>query len=249
MVELVFEDASLFKRVVDAISVLIDEAEFIVDLNGFALKATDPSQISMVDFWLDKSAFKEFKVPGLTKIGLDLNYLSQIMARAKAKDSLQLSVEKDNARLNLVFTGNGVRKFSIPLIDIASSQLPSPKIEFDAEIIVNSSALGDSLKDASLISSHVQLATDGEKFMVKAHSSKGTLNNELSKKDKSVKEIKAKKDAAAMFPLDYLQNMLKAADSATDVTVFLKASAPVKISYPIGASKITYFLAPRIESE
>ena len=247
--ELVFEDAGLFKRAVDAIAVLIDEAEFIVDQKGFALKATGPSQISMVDFFLDKNAFKEFKVPSLVKLGLDLNYLSQIMARAKSKDALELALEKDNSRLHIVFKGEGTRRFSIPLIDVSAAELPSPKIDFDAEIIVAAGSLQDSLKDASLISSHVSLGTDGAAFYVKAHSSKGTLNNELSKKDKSVKEIKAKKDAAAMFPLDYLQNMLKSADSATSVSVCLKSSAPVKIAYPIGASTITYFLAPRIESD
>ena len=249
MVELVFEDAGTFKRAIDAIAVLIDEAEFIIDAKGLALKATDPSQISMVDFWLDKSAFKEFKVPGLAKIGLDLNYLSQIMARAKSKETIELALDKDASRLNIAFKGDGTRRFSVPLIDISASELPSPKIEFDAEITLASGALQDSLKDARLISSHVSIGTDGEKFFVKAHSSKGTLNNELSKKDKSVKEIKARKEALSMFPLDYLQNMIKAADSGTDVKIHLKSSAPIKISYSIGAASITYFLAPRIESE
>ena len=247
--ELLFEDASLFKRAVDAISVLIDEAEFVVTPEGFTLKATDPSQISMVDFRLGKDAFKEFKISAPCKIGLDLNYLSQVMGRSKSKESLQFLLEKDNSRLNLIFSGHGTRRFSIPLIDISSTELPSPKIEFDAEITVNSSAFSDCLKDATLVSSHVQLYTDGSSFYVKAQSSKGSLNNELSKKDKSVKEISAKKDAAAMFPLDYLQNMIKAADSATDVVVSLKSNAPVRIAYPIGAASITYFLAPRIESE
>jgi DNA polymerase III sliding clamp (beta) subunit (PCNA family) len=52
-----------------------------------------------------------------------------------------------------------------------------------------------------------------------------------------------------MFPLDYLTDMLKAASSDTDVSMFLKNNAPVKVSYAIGPSQITYFLAPRIESD
>jgi DNA polymerase III sliding clamp (beta) subunit (PCNA family) len=52
-----------------------------------------------------------------------------------------------------------------------------------------------------------------------------------------------------MFPLDYLQDMLKVASSDTKVNLFLKASAPVKVSYSISDASINYFLAPRIESQ
>ena len=51
-----------------------------------------------------------------------------------------------------------------------------------------------------------------------------------------------------MFPLDYLQDMLKAASSDTKVSLSLKSSAPVKVSYSIGEASINYFLAPRIEN-
>ena len=40
--ELVFEDASLFKKYVDGIAALVDEAEFLIDETGLSLKATDP---------------------------------------------------------------------------------------------------------------------------------------------------------------------------------------------------------------
>ena len=58
--KLVLEKAADFQRSIEAIAVLIDEAEFVIDEKGLALKATDPSQISMVDYLLEKSAFKHF---------------------------------------------------------------------------------------------------------------------------------------------------------------------------------------------
>ena len=47
--KLVLDNAVEFKKAIDAISVLIDEAEFIVSKEGLKLKATDPSQVSMID--------------------------------------------------------------------------------------------------------------------------------------------------------------------------------------------------------
>ena len=107
----------------------------------------------------------------------------------------------------------------------------------------------ESLKDALLISSHVILETTENAFQIKAHSSKGTMSSETEKTEKSVKKFSVKNPCRSVFPLDYLQDMLKAADSATELQIQLKSSAPIKISYSIGPANIHYFLAPRIESE
>ncbi|MFH1256898.1 MAG: proliferating cell nuclear antigen (pcna) [Candidatus Diapherotrites archaeon] len=249
MIELELADATLFKRCIDSIAVLVDEAEFLIGANGLTLKATDPSQISMVDFELGEKAFKKFKVERQSKIGVDLDYLSQIMSRAKAGEELRISVDEKATNLLLEFSGKAKRSFSLPLIDVSSVDLPSPKIDFDAEIKINASVIQDGLKDASLIGTHISLGVDAEKFFMKAHSSKGTLNHETTKKEKTLSELKVKKEAKAMFPLDYLADMLKAADSGTEIDLNLKANAPVRISYKIGEATITYFLAPRIESD
>ena len=60
--ELIIKDAAIFKKSMEAISVLIDEAELIVTMEGLELKATDPSQISMVDFSMPKKSFEKFDV-------------------------------------------------------------------------------------------------------------------------------------------------------------------------------------------
>lgn len=249
MIELELEDAVNFKRIVDAIAVLIDEAEFILTDKGFALKATDPSQISMVDFVMEKDAFRKFSIKQPTKLGLDLAYLAQIMSRAKAKDSLHLILDPATNRLNISFQGASVRKFSVPLIDISASELPSPKIDFDAEVTLDSSILTDGLKDASLISTHVTLGIDAERFYMSANSSKGTLDHETKRKEKAIKDFHVKKECKSMFPLDYLINMLKGTSSDTAVKIQLKSNAPIRLSYNIGKSQICYFLAPRIEAE
>ena len=248
MVNLVLEKALDFRRSIDAIAVLIDEAEFCISEKGLELKATDPSQISMVDFSLEKKFFKKYDVSSSVKIGIDLVQLKDIMARATAKDSLELSLEDEGTRLSATFIGGSKRSFSIPLIDISTSELPQPKIEFDAEVKMKASVIQEGLKDASLISNHVILGVTASSFTISAKSSKGNLHNETDKKDKDMVELKAKSECAAMYPLDYLQDMLKAADSKTDVRLSLKGDAPVEISYAIGPANVTYFLAPRIEN-
>lgn len=246
--KLVLENAMDFKKSIEAVSVLIDEAELVVSKNGLTLKATDPSQISMVDFKLGKEAFKEFEIDADVRLGLDLDYFSQIMARAKSGEHLVLELEEKSSRLLVVFKGKSSRKFSVPLIDISSNELPSPRIEFDANLKLKADVLQDALKDAQLISTHVMLGVNAASFFVKANSSKGELNNITSKEEASLVELNAKKECSSMFPLDYLNDMLKSASSDTVVELDLKSNAPVHIKYGIGKSFIEYFLAPRIEN-
>ncbi|MFH1391760.1 MAG: proliferating cell nuclear antigen (pcna) [Candidatus Diapherotrites archaeon] len=247
--ELIFEDATVFKKFVDGIAVLVDEAEFQIDENGLSLKATDHSQISLVDFQLPKKAFKKLEVKEPTSIGLDLNYLNQVMARAKSTDSLELSISEDKSKLAVVFSGTSKRSFKIPLLDISTAELPLPKIDFDAEIKIKASALSDSFKDANLISTHILMLVENDSFIIRANSSKGNLENIYSNKDEAVISLKATDETRAMFPLDYLVSVTKATSADTEVTVKLKTNAPVEISYSIGEGKLVYFLAPRIESE
>ncbi len=243
--ELTIKDAAIFKKSIEAISVLIDEAELVINKDGLELKATDPSQISMVDFSMPKKAFERF-VCDETKLGLDLDYLNQVLSRAQTGDELTLELDEKKSFLKVKFNGKAERSFQVPLIDISSSEVPSPKIEFDAELSINSTFLQNAFKDAALISSHITLGCDSEKFFVKANSSKGNLNEEAKQDKETLPELKVKNECKSMFPLDYLQDMLKGASG--NISLFLKSSAPIKISYTIGEASITYFLAPRIES-
>jgi proliferating cell nuclear antigen len=246
--ELVLKNADVFKKSMEAIAVLIDEAELVVSSNGLELKATDPSQISMVDFSLPKKAFSKFDSPE-TRLGLDLDYLNQVLSRASASDELVLALDEKKAFLSVTFKNDAERSFQVPLIDISSSEVPNPKIEFDAELVVSAGFLQSALKDAALISSHVLLGVNEEKFFIKANSSKGNLNEELKQNKSTLPEFRVKKECKSMFPLDYLQDMLKVASSDTKVNLFLKANAPVKVAYSISDASINYFLAPRIESQ
>jgi len=245
--KLILQDSQTFKKSIDAISVLINEAEFKVDDNALSLKATDPSQISMIDFELPKSAFKEYNVASASRLGMGLEYLRQVMARSKSGESLEMSLDASKSKLLVEFKASSTRKFHVPLIEITSADLPSPKLDYDALIKIKASAIQEGLKDASLVSNHITLGVKEDTFILNAASTRGDLEDEIPKKDDAIKEFTVKNVCKSMFPLDFLLNMLKGASADTEVTLELKTNAPVRISYGIGDAKISYFLAPRIE--
>ena len=58
-------------------------------------------------------------------------------------------------------------------------------------------------------------------------------------------------EARSLFSLDYLSDIVKPASRSNEVTLELGKDYPIKIGFTIaeGAGKISYLLAPRIESD
>ncbi len=249
MIKLVVKDAKEFYKCIDAIGVLINEGLFTIDKEKFFLRATDPSQISLVDFVMPKGAFEEFIVDigqesaSKLSFGVNVSNLLQILSHANPDDKLSIEVKEGKPSILLEFIGRTKRSFTIPLIDVSDQQHPLPQIPFDVTVQVSPEQLISGIKDAALFSSHITLMVTGDKFILDTQSSKGKFKQEVEAGDIVISGGKAR----AMFPLDYLQNMIKNARST--ITLKLKDDMPIEISYTIGSAAVRYYLAPRVDSE
>jgi len=251
MIKLIIKDIKEFNKSIDAIGVLINEGLFTIDKEKMYLRATDPSQISLVDFIMPKDAFEQF-VADLSKekddkftFGININNLLQILSHSSADDKLLIEITEGKSSLTIELIGKSKRTFNIPLIDVSDQEQPLPKIQFDVTVQITPEQLLGGIKDASLFSSHITLRTESDKFILETQSSKGKFKQEIDGGSKEV--VISGKAAKAMYPLDYLQNMIKNAKST--ITLKLKDDMPLELNYTIGNAAIRYFLAPRVDSE
>jgi len=249
--ELAVDDVKFFKQCVDAIVNLIDEGTLELGPDEVGVRAMDPSQIAMVVFSLPKKAFSAYKVAGESmRIGVNFSELGKVLARARSGDKLTL--KKDENKLVLEFKGEGHRrKFSLPLLEAGAAAQREPKIEHDALVKMKGGEFKDLLRDVALVSTHLTLEAKGNSFSVFARGDSAELESEAEKSEKkgSAFEVDAKKEARATFPLQYLDDIVKACPEDSILTTHLRTNAPVKIEYKIGDASLTYYLAPRIESE
>ncbi len=247
--KVVFEGADIFKKSVKALSALVDEGEFIFDEEGMKLRATDPSKIAMVDFLLPRHAFKEYDVEGPVKVGLNLGDLEDALKKAKASEEVTLSLSEDGSRFILELVGKARRRFVLPVLDLGGTELPVPKLAFTATVKVLAEVFQSALDDADAFSTHVTLHATPDAFSIRASGSKGEYVLEL-KRDvhDALLEIDVSEESRAMYPLDYLEDMVAQANKSAAITLAFKTDAPLKLSYAIGDANFTYFLAPRIET-
>jgi len=245
---LVIQDAPSLKAAVDSIVCLVEEGQFEITKEGITLKAMDPSQISMVSFSMPKEAFVEYSVPEEMKIGVDIGQLANVLARGKKGEKVELSVEE--GRLVVRFSGEKhKRTFKVPLIETGDRVQREPKIEFKNVAKIKADSLKETLKDARLISSHVRLQLTPEQFVVDVRGENGDVKAEFDKGSHDLTELTIVNGARSTFPLQYLEDMVKATSASSIVTINLETDRPLRMEYDIDGAKVVYYLAPRIETD
>ncbi|MGV8176807.1 MAG: proliferating cell nuclear antigen (pcna) [Candidatus Bilamarchaeaceae archaeon] len=245
--KLMINEAPTLKSAVDSIVNLVEEGVFEIKKEGLHLRAMDPSQISMVSFTMPKTAFAVYEVDEEKRIGVDIAQLSNILSRGRKEESVELEVVEN--RLLIRFAADKKKRtFKIPLLDIGEGIQREPKIEYAGFAKLNSEAMKEFLKDAKLVSSHIRLVLSPEAFVVEVKGDSGDVRSEFEKGGKDIIEMSGT-EARATFPLQYLEDIVKATSSATPVTLYIETDKPLKVEYEIEGAKAVYYLAPRIETE
>ncbi|VVB66495.1 DNA polymerase sliding clamp [Candidatus Gugararchaeum adminiculabundum] len=247
MFNITVSDAHYWKDCIDAIVNLIDEGSLEISKEGISLRAMDPSQIAMVVFNIPKSAFSDYKVESTVRVGLNFENLAKILSRTRGKEKLEMSQEENKFVLH--FSGEGSkRSFKIPLIDLQGGVQKEPKIEHDAEVKILAGSFKEMLRDAALVSSHLTLEATEHAFSVGVAGDNADLHSEMAKGG-AVAGITTKKPVKATFPLQYLDDIVKACADKNEIKLSLRTNVPIKINYKIEDADLTYYLAPRIDAD
>ena len=249
MFKFTVEDAKRYKNATDAIVNLIDEGIMEVREDGLFLRAMDPSQIAMVSFAMPKTAFAEFEAPTPSaKVGLNFDAIAKILSRTRGAEKLQISQEGNKFQLKFVGQGKK-RSFKVPILDMPAGVAKEPTITHDAVIKVSSSHFRESLRDATLVGSHISLEANEAGFSIEVHGDTSDLTEENEKTGAVIMEMTVTKPARATFPLQYLDDIVKACPDNSPLTIHLKTNAPLKVEYEVESAKVVYYLAPRIDSD
>jgi proliferating cell nuclear antigen len=238
--------ADVLKEVVDVVSTLVDEAKFNVGKDSVVVKAVDPAHVAMVDLSLDRAAFDAFKADD-AELGIDMDKMKEVLRLAKAGDAIALSHDEDKNRL-VVTVGNTTRRMS--LVDTAGMSDPKvPSLNLPVKLVVRTEELRQAIRASESVSDHIALKASPDGFEVVSEGDTDTVSHMVPKD--LLEEIQAKEPVRSLFPLDYFSNMIKAINSAPNVTLYLGTDYPVKMEFKIagGKGEVRYLLAPRIESE
>jgi len=251
MFKLKVADAKLLKDMITSISILVDEATFKLDPEGLKLRAMDPSRVAMVDFEWPKTVFEEYACTEPAKMCINISELLKLLRRASKDEVVELSLDEKTGRLQMKITGKYTRNFTMPTLEASEEEVPTPKITFNVKAKATTEGLSQAIEDAQLVSDHVKIEADSEKLVFNATGDLMGATITLQKGSDAILDIEVKEPAKATFSLSYLAEIIKAASATSDIaTLEFSSDMPIKIDFQqMKEGKLTFYLAPRIESE
>ncbi len=251
MFKLKVSDAKLLRDMATAISILVDEATFKIDPDGLKLRAMDPSRVAMIDFEWPKSIFQEYVSTEPAKICMNISELLKLLKRVGKDEAVELSLDEKTGRLLVTITGKYSRNFTMPTLEASEEEVPTPKITFNVKAKTTTQGLSEAIEDAQLVSDHVRIEAEPEKLTLSASGDLMGATITLLKGSDSLLDLEVKENAKATFSLSYLSEIIKAASATSEIaTLEFSTDMPVKIDFQqTKEGKLTFFLAPRIETE
>ncbi len=239
-------NVSLLRDSLTAIAQIIDEAVFKFKPDGIELVAADRAKVAAVDFKLSREAFDEYECESEMKIGLNLDALLKVVKRIKKTEDLEMKVDENANRIEIVAKGKSVRSFTLPILDISEEELPPiDRLKFAAKADVDVDIVKEGIQDADTVADSVvfQITPQAFKMLAEGDSSRVELVVDTSIDPSLTVEGEAK----ARYPVDYLKKFMKASGLADRVTIQLSNDYPMRMGFDADTVKLALILAPRVE--
>ena len=249
MLRLEFRDVTTFRDIVDAISELLSEGNFVVDSEGLKFKATDPTMVTLVEMFYSKDNFERYELEGKEmNLMVNIELLKKFLKKVKKEEKVSFIVEKENMnRLVIDIEGKTKKTFSLPLLDSEIQQIPELNLEFNGEAEILSGVLSDVIEDASLISDVVSFKFEDDALIVGAESELTSMNAKFTKESEGVIDIKIKSNCVAKYSIEYLKKIMKGKKISGTVVLSLNTDAPAKFYFKEDGVWMSYIVAPRVE--
>jgi proliferating cell nuclear antigen len=248
MFKAVLAEPDLLKNSIPIIAEILDEATFKITQNGISLLSPDRAMVSVVDFKILSTAFEEFKVDKEMEIGLNMANLVAVIKRAKGTDKLSLEATGD--KLKIVITGDSVRKFDIPLLDVQAETPPVDQLKFEGKVDMESSVIEEGISDAEIIGDSVFFEAGPTAFRMFSKGETSMTELEMKKGDKQMLGLEAKEKLKSQYPLEYLKKMIKASRLSQQLTMEFGNDYPLRLSFKtIDKLMLSFILAPRVQED
>ncbi|KAF5349319.1 hypothetical protein D9758_011792 [Tetrapyrgos nigripes] len=180
MFEAKLNEASLLKKLLDAIKELVTDANFDCNEEGINLQAMDNSHVALVSVLLSHTGFKKYRCDRPIPLGVNITSLQKVLRCAKDDDICTLKSADDADILNIVYEAKNtdrISEYDLKLMDIDSDSLGIPDTDYDARVIMSSSEFARIVRDLSQLGESVRIdvSKEGVRFGADGEAANGSV--------------------------------------------------------------------------
>lgn len=136
----------------------VSETTIKVSQEGLRIKTMDEAKIVLIDFFLPASSFSEYEIDGELEFGVNLEDLVKVLRRAQKEDVLTLEVGESN--YSITFKGKGIRRFTLPQLDLAGENIPEVDLQLDVKATMTPDVYREIVKDLEPIADTVTFVAE-----------------------------------------------------------------------------------------
>ncbi|KAM0683781.1 proliferating cell nuclear antigen [Mitosporidium daphniae] len=252
MLEAKLSDSQVFKRIVEAIKDLVNEANFDCNPSGITLQAMDSTHVALATLLMRADEFESFRCDRNIPLGINLSSLTKILKSANASDSITLRAKDSGDSLSLMFESpNRTCEYDLKLMALDTEHLGIPEQPYDAMIGMNSNEFQRIVRDLYSLSESV--SSEHIKFEAKGEIGSGSISlkpRDTVDKDKEAVNLSVSKNAFTTLSLKFLSIISKACPLSDRVIIGICEEQPVSIEFKIGQhGYLRYYLAPKVGEE
>ncbi|MFA5333620.1 MAG: hypothetical protein WC376_03935 [Candidatus Nanoarchaeia archaeon] len=248
--KIVMNDVSLLRDSLDAISGLVNEATFEFTSNGLSLKAIDPAVVAMTILKMMPSCFDQYDLQGDVKLTVNLDYLLEVLKRAKVSDKVIIELMADSGNLKVSMVGNLNREFCIGLIENPDKEQKVPTPEFSGQIIIDNNVLRDAVKNCQMVSDCATFSASPEKFSITAAGDLNNVVHDLGKDSPYLKELSVLNEESSKYSLEYLEKIIRGDKVSAETIIKFKKDYLLEVEYKtVDKLSLIFILAPRVEND
>ncbi|KAK0244407.1 proliferating cell nuclear antigen, N-terminal domain-containing protein [Armillaria nabsnona] len=180
MLEAKLQEASVLKKLLDAIKELVTDANFECNEEGINLQAMDNSHVALVSVLLEAPGFKRYRCDRPMPLGVNLASLTKVLKCAKDDDECTIKAADEADVLNLVYEAkhtDRIAEYDMKLMDIDSDTLGIPETDYDARVTMASVEFSRIVRDLSLLgeSVRIEVSKEGVRFASDGEAANGSV--------------------------------------------------------------------------
>lgn len=243
-ISVTFREPLLIKKSIEILKELISETHLMFKEDGLYVSAMDSTHISMINLFLSRGKFSEYKLSKEITIGLSLVNLYVLIKNVTDDDRVTFQMN-DPDNLDILITSTKKNsKYSLKLMDIDSEQLGIPEYDYLAIIRMNSDYFSKIVKEIKDIGNDTTVKIT-DTLIFSTIGDIAQLDIEALEADIqrfSEDEYKSK------FSIQYFIYFSKSASLSTEVELGFMEAFPLQFKYDLrDNSYLHFYLAPKIE--
>lgn len=197
---------AIWKRLIDSVKDLVNEANFDCSPQGLSIQSMDSAHVALVSLGLNSQGFAAFSCHRPQTLGVNLTSLSKVLKVTENDDTITLRHDDDSDVLTIVAEaadGKKTSEYQIKLMEIEADAMGIPEQDHTAKLSLPSDEFAKIIRDMSIFGDTVTVdvtrervkfsgAGDiGEGFaLLKATDQKPTIGNSDNKSIKAEKKVK-----------------------------------------------------------